>query len=101
MLAQLVLKRIGADHLKPLAQPRYAALCSGARLDMGRGLSAVNLVFLPAERSTSDEAERAVPPNTYRTYAVGILSLRQSGTFFFNCVRFSARSAENRTREDR
>src|SRR5258706_10200037 len=31
----------------------------------GRGLSAVNLVFLPAERSTSDEADWAVSPDTY------------------------------------
>jgi hypothetical protein len=30
----------------------------------GRVFSAINLVFLPAERSTSDEAEWAVPPDT-------------------------------------
>src|SRR5690242_385160 len=35
----------------------------------------------------------------YRTYAGGVLSLRQSGTFLFNRVRFSAHSAENRTQK--
>ena len=56
VLAQLVLKRVGADHLQALAQPFHAVFCSGAP---GRGwvFFAVNLVLLPAERSTSDEAE--------------------------------------------
>jgi len=34
--------------------------------------------------------------NVVRTYAVGALSLRQSGTLLFNVYRFSARSAEKR-----
>ena len=34
VLAQLVLKRIGADHLQTLAQPQHAVLCLGARLGM-------------------------------------------------------------------
>jgi len=32
VLARLVLKRIGADHLQTLAQPQHAVLCLGARL---------------------------------------------------------------------
>src|SRR5687767_8627148 len=39
--------------------------------------------------------------NWIRTYAVGVLSPRQSGTFHFSCVQFSARSAENCTQHDR
>src|SRR5690349_10125043 len=34
-----------------------------------------------------------------RTYAAGVFSLRQSGTLLFNCVRFSALRAENRTQK--
>ena len=34
VLARLVLKRIGADHLQTLAQPQHAVLCLGARLGM-------------------------------------------------------------------
>src|SRR5215213_3308284 len=64
VFAQLVLKRIGADHLQMLAQPQHAALYSGAP---GHSwlLSAVNLVLLSAERSTSDEAELGSVAHNY------------------------------------
>ena len=35
----------------------------------------------------------------FRTYALGVLSLRQSGTLQFSCVRISALRAEIRTQK--
>ena len=44
VFAQLVLKRVGADHLQMLARPQHAVFCSGVCLGTGRVFSAVNLV---------------------------------------------------------
>jgi len=33
------------------------------------------------------------------TYAVGVICLRQSDTYMFFCIRFSARRAEKRTQK--